>query len=272
MQPLVTMPAAVLRSVRYVLADIDDTLTNHGRLKAIAYDAMERLGRAGLTVVPITGRPAGWCDLIARQWPIAAVVGENGAFFYRYDDATRRMIRRYWKDERTRAADRSRLMALKDEILQAVPAASVAADQAFREADLAIDFAEDVGPLPEADIERIRAIFEASGATAKISSIHVNGWFGDYDKLSMTRILFAEVFAEDLDRIKAQVIFAGDSPNDQPMFGFFSHAVGVANIARFAKSLKTPPAYVTRAEGGDGFAELAEAILAARVGNNGESR
>jgi len=265
MRKLAELPGVVMRRVRYVFADIDDTLTNHGRLKSLAYDAMERLSRAGFIVVPITGRPAGWCDLIARQWPVAGVVGENGAFFYRYDSNARRMTRHYWKARDERDADRAKLATLKQEILTAVPRAAVAADRAFREADLAIDFAEDVGPLPEAEIQQIKAIFEARGATAKISSIHVNGWFGDYDKLAMTRTLIAEVFNENLDRIKDEVVFAGDSPNDQPMFAHFPNSVGVANIAKFVHLLNLPPAYVTKAEGGDGFAELARALLSAKV-------
>ncbi|HEU0290571.1 MAG TPA: HAD hydrolase family protein, partial [Burkholderiales bacterium] len=84
MLPLSEFPVEVRRSIRGVLCDIDDTLTTGGRLTAGAYGAMERLQQAGLPVIPITGRPAGWCDHIARMWPVAAVVGENGAFYFRY--------------------------------------------------------------------------------------------------------------------------------------------------------------------------------------------
>jgi len=230
---------------------------------------MERLRGAGLVVVPITGRPAGWCDLIARQWPIDAVVGENGAFYFRYDDGryddgNRRMIRRYWKSEDERRADRARLARIEADILAAVPGARVASDQAYREADLAIDVREDV-TLGEADIARIVALFQAAGATAKVSSIHVNGWFGAYDKLGMTRCLFAEVFATELDRARHDVTFVGDSPNDAPMFGFFPNAVGVANVHDFAGRIDHEPAWVTAERGADGFVELAKAILAVRA-------
>lgn len=263
-RPLSAFPLADRRALRWVLADIDDTLTHEGRLPAIAYEAMERLEANGLSVVPITGRPAGWCDLIARQWPVAGVVGENGAFYFRYDAAERRMIRRFAKDAATREADRARLADLRQRILAEVPEARLSADQTYREADLAIDFAEDVGPLPRDQVLRIVALFEAAGATAKVSSIHVNGWFGEYDKLSMTRVLFTEVFGVDLDAVRGAVTFAGDSPNDQPMFGYFPNAVGVANVMAFGDLLSVKPAYVTPSPGGHGFAELARAILEAR--------
>ncbi|HEX2114394.1 MAG TPA: HAD-IIB family hydrolase [Alphaproteobacteria bacterium] len=254
----------MLRHLRFILCDIDDTVTTEGKLTARAYTAMERLSNAGLAVIPITGRPGGWCDHIARMWPVAAVVGENGAFYFRYDRARRIMQRRFWLGEEERKAARARLERLRTEIIAAVPRAGIASDQPYREADLAVDFAEDVGPLDRAEIDRIVAVFEAAGARAKISSIHVNGWFGDFDKLAMTRVMLREVFAVDLDREKASCLFIGDSPNDSPMFGFFPVSVGVANVRDFEDRLPAPPAYVTRARAGDGFAEMAERVLAGR--------
>ena len=145
-----------------------------------------------------------------------------------------------------------------------MPGAAVAADQPYRECDLAVDFREDVAPLADADVDRIVALFEDAGAKAKVSSIHVNGWFGNYDKLSMTRKLFDEVFGVDLDTVRDQVVFAGDSPNDAPMFDYFPHAVGVANVADFAGRLDAEPAWVTEGRGGNGFAELAAALREAK--------
>ncbi|HTP97104.1 MAG TPA: HAD-IIB family hydrolase [Burkholderiales bacterium] len=264
MRPLAEFSLEARRRIRAVLTDIDDTLTSAGRLTAQAYLAMERLHDAGLLVIPVTGRPAGWCDHIARMWPVDGVVGENGAFYFRYDSAARRMIRRYASDERERAADRARLAALRDRILREVPGSALAADQPYREADLAIDFCEDVPRLPEAAIDRIVALMQAEGLTAKVSSIHVNGWFGRYDKASTARLMLAECFGIDLDAERERLVFVGDSPNDQPLFALFPNAVGVANVADFAARLTTRPAYVTEARAGAGFAELAQALLAAR--------
>ncbi|MDH5247146.1 MAG: HAD-IIB family hydrolase [Betaproteobacteria bacterium] len=262
MRPLATMPGEVRRGIRCVLTDIDDTLSTHGRLTAQAYAAMERLRAAGRLVIPITGRPAGWCDHIARMWPVDAVVGENGAFYMRYDEARRRLVRRFVDDDATRRAHRERLAGIAQKILAAVPGCALASDQLYRETDLAIDFREDVAALPRASVDRIVALMQTEGMTAKVSSIHVNGWFGSYDKLAMTRMLLAEVFGTDLEAEREHFVFAGDSPNDAPMFAYFPNAVGVANVRDFADRIATLPAYVTQAAAGAGFAELAEFLLA----------
>jgi HAD superfamily hydrolase (TIGR01484 family) len=262
---LTRWPEAERRRVEVVLTDIDDTLTLHGRLPAIAYAAMERLADAGIKVIPITGRPAGWCDHIARMWPVEGVVGENGAFWFRHDAAKRKLVRRFLMDEATRRENRKRLDALAGAILTAVPGTALASDQLYREADLAIDFCEDVPPLPDAEVTRIVALFEGAGCTAKVSSIHVNGWYGANDKLTMTRLLMREAFGIELDDEPARFVFVGDSPNDQPMFGYFPASVGVANLRHFLSDLISPPRYLTQAEGGRGFAELAELLLAARA-------
>jgi HAD superfamily hydrolase (TIGR01484 family) len=263
MKSLSEMPPAVRAGIRGVFADIDDTLTTEGRLTAEAYGALERFHEAGLLVLLITGRPAGWCDHMARMWPIDGIVGENGAFSFRYLKQDKRLRRRYHLDPETRRQNRARLDALIDPILSAVPGAAVASDQAYREADLAIDFCEDVPPLPREAVHRIVEIFESAGAQAKISSIHVNGWFGDYDKLTMTRTLLAEEFSIDLDAERESFVFLGDSPNDAPFFGHFPNAVGVANLRDFLDELKQTPAYITRARAGSGFVEAADFLLGA---------
>jgi HAD superfamily hydrolase (TIGR01484 family) len=258
-------PLAQLRDaarLRGLLFDIDDTLTTEGRLTALAYAALERLKQAGRLVVAVTGRPAGWCDHIARMWPVDAVVGENGAFYFRHERG--KLIKRYHDAADVRAVKRARLAAIAERILAAVPGSALASDQPYREADLAIDYCEDVPPLPLESAERIAALMREAGLNAKISSIHVNGWFGGYDKLAMARILFAEKFAADLDAANAEFAYAGDSPNDAPMFAFFANSIGVANVARFAGHMAALPKYVTQAEAGAGFAEIAAHLLGER--------
>jgi HAD superfamily hydrolase (TIGR01484 family) len=264
MLPLREFPVAARRAIRGVLCDIDDTLTTGGRLTAGAYSALERLQAAGLAVIPITGRPAGWCDHIARMWPVDAVVGENGAFYFRYDHGKRAMLRVYADDDATRARNRECLAGIGREIVAAVPGCAVAADQPYRETDLAIDFREDVAPLPREAVDRIAALMQARGLAAKVSSIHVNGWFGQYDKLTMTKRLLRESFSTDLDAARDRYVFAGDSPNDTPMFGSFPHSIGVANVREFTGRLAHEPKYVTTAAAGAGFVELADFLLAAR--------
>lgn len=250
------------RRIRGVFFDVDNTLTTDGRLTAEAYTAIERLQQAKRITVPITGRPAGWCDHIARMWPVDAVVGENGAFYFRYDHQVRTMHKRFLQSDEERARNRQRLQALRETILAQVPGAGVSSDQLYREADLAIDYCEDVPRLAQADVEKIVSLFEQAGATAKISSIHVNGWFGNYDKLTMTRMMMREVFFVDLDGAKDEFIFVGDSPNDAPSFAYFPVSIGVANIREFVGRLKAEPAYITQKPCGAGFAEVVELLVA----------
>jgi len=257
MKPLSDLHAA--GSLRGLLFDIDETLTTEGKLTAEAYAALERLQRAGKLLVPVTGRPAGWCDHIARMWPVDAVVGENGAFYFRH--ARGRLVRRFQDDDAARAGQRARLLAIGRQILAQIPGCALASDQPYRETDLAIDYCEDVPALPPEAAVRIAGLMRAAGLNAKISSIHVNGWFGDYDKLATTKRLFAEIFDCDAARLQREFAFAGDSPNDAPMFSFFDCSVGVANVARFAGQIGTPPKYVTRGAAGAGFAELAACLL-----------
>jgi HAD superfamily hydrolase (TIGR01484 family) len=262
--PLADAPRATLAGFTAVLTDIDDTLTLHGRLPPIAFAALDSLRRAGLKVIPVTGRPAGWCDHIARQWPVDGVVGENGAFYFRYDDAARKMIRVYAQGSGERRANTERLKAITLRILKEFPGTAIAADQTYREIDVAVDFREDVPPLPLATARNIAEAFAAEGAIAKVSSIHVNAWFGAHNKLTMSRRILAEAFEIDSDKTIEKIAYCGDSPNDAPMFGYFPNSVGVANIGPFVEVMKHLPRYVTRAGGGYGFAEFASAVLSAR--------
>ena len=204
--------------------------------------------------------------MIARFWPVAAVVGENGAFYFRYDHNTRSMTRVFADDGATRAASNRRLHQLRAEILQAVPGAAVAADQSYRHADLAIDFREDVAPLSEHEVEKIVELFEQAGAVAKVSSIHVNGWFGDHTKLTMTRRLLRNEFALDLEHADGQLAcaFIGDSANDSEMFAAVHNSVGVANLLGQIERCHALPAWITKNSSGEGFCEFARYLLAAR--------
>jgi HAD superfamily hydrolase (TIGR01484 family) len=261
MRPFSEFPSRSKSQIQYVLTDIDDTLTVNGRLPSAVFSAMEKLQQSNIHVIPITGRPAGWCDHIARMWPVSGLVGENGAFYFCYDLEKRKMIRRYFKSEPERLRDQKKLDSLRKEILRQVPGSDVSADQAYREADLAIDFCEDVDPLPKSSIDKIVQLFEKAGAQAKPSSIHVNGWFGSYDKLTMTKLLLKEIYHLDVDQKNEWVLFIGDSPNDCPMFDFFCHSVGVANIHVFEGELSSEPAWVTERIGGYGFEEMVEILL-----------
>ncbi len=259
--PISSLTDKEAKKINYILMDIDDTLTTDGKLLAESYAALWRLHEAGLKVIPVTGRPAGWCDLIAREWPADGVVGENGAFAF-------------WEGEGHHLLTLShpnailntdpRLLALRDRVLSEIPGARLARDQFSRLYDIAIDFAEEEPILPLSEALRIQSIFLEGGARAKISSIHVNAWMGDYDKLSMALYFLNVRFGYDDSRDVGTVIFAGDSPNDEPMFEHFPMACAMANVLKYRELMKTPPHFVTQRESGAGFAELADIFLKRR--------
>ncbi|WP_455382275.1 HAD-IIB family hydrolase [Salinispira pacifica] len=260
-----------LVGVDFVLTDIDDTLTKNGLVSCASYCALWQLHDAGYTVIPVTGRPAGWCDLIARQWPVDAVVGENGALVFYMREGK---LKQLFHPDVQSGDSGSRLREIAEEVYRKVPGTRPAKDQFSRLFDVAVDFREEPPYLEFEDAEKIRRIFEASGASAKISSIHVNAWFGNYDKLDMTRYYFREQLGIDLDdpRQNRRLLFVGDSPNDEPMFGFFANSCAVANISPFLASLEHPPAYLTGASHGTGFAEVAQRLIAVRGAADGGSK
>jgi HAD superfamily hydrolase (TIGR01484 family) len=260
-----TIPFEVAKGITGIFFDIDDTLTTSGKIPAASYGALWDLRDAGLRVVPITGRPAGWCDHIARMWPVDGIVGENGAFYFWLDEDQQKLKKRFLDTGEVRAENRQRLIHIRDEILATVPGTAIASDQLYRETDVAIDYCEDVKPLDQRAVEQICEIFQKHGATCKVSSIHVNGWFGDYNKLGMTKILAQERWDLDLDTEKERFLFCGDSPNDEPMFRYFPHTAGVKNILRFAPHMKHLPSFIASFEGGEGFAEVIETILKRRA-------
>ncbi|MFM7567595.1 MAG: HAD-IIB family hydrolase, partial [Betaproteobacteria bacterium] len=249
-RPLAELPCDP--PVQGVFFDIDDTFTTDGLLLPEALEALAAWHASGRLSVAVTGRPAGWCDHIARMWPVDAVVGENGAFWFRYDRQQHRMRRRFVQDEATLAGHRARFAALGEEVLAQVPGVAISADQPYRACDLAIDFAEDVRTdgLPTAD--RVAQLLRNAGMRVKISSIHVNAWFGDHDKLSTTLQMAAEEFGMDADALSRNHLYLGDSPNDAPMFGFFDRSVGVANVLEYGGRVDPMPAYVCDRRSGAG--------------------
>jgi len=267
LRELAEIQPELLRQVVGIFSDIDDTLSTRGKLTAEAYEALWRLREGGLQVFIVTGRPAGWCDHIGRFWPVDAVIGENGGFYF-HDDG-QKLCRRFIYESQQREQFRERLEILRERILREVPGTAVASDQPYREYDLAIDFCEDVAALEREDVLRVKQIFEQAGAHAKISSIHVNGWYGDFDKLSTARLCLQELYGVDLERQRGRYLFCGDSPNDEPMFEFFPVSVGVANVRPFLDLMRHRPAYVTENACGKGFVELVDALLQAR-GSRGQ--
>ena len=241
-----------------MFTDIDDTLTHNGAIEPVALIALQALADAGLPVIAITGRPLGWSEPFAAAWPVRAIVAENGAVaLVRRGDG---MATEHAQDAATRARNAQRLRQAAARVLREVPGAQLAQDSAGRVTDIAVDHSE-FAHLNEQQIAQVVTVMRSEGMVATVSSIHVNGWFGEHTKLSaahwMVQRLFGRLLANEMDRW----VYVGDSTNDQLMFQAFALSVGVANLQRFAAQLQHWPAYITQAERGAGFAEVARALL-----------
>lgn len=262
MKSLTSVEAAVWKNVCAVFFDIDDTFSLHGRIGADAYQALWDLHNAGIATIPVTGRPAGWCDFIARMWPVTAVVGENGAFF---NKMTKHALQRvYLEDQATRDNNAKQLREMAQVIQSKFPQAKFASDQAFREFDLAVDYCEDVPRWSHQEVDALMELCRKQGAQVKLSSIHVNTWFGKYDKWTCVEKVFREVLSLDPDHDRTKAVYLGDSPNDEPFFEKLPLSVGVANVKPFLDRMKNAPQFITQGEGGVGFAEFVNIFLGAR--------
>lgn len=259
-----------------VFTDIDDTLTTDGAITPDALRALADLKAAGLHVVAITGRPVGWSEPFAVQWPVDAIVAENGAVALRRtaEISSEKGLQRtsqkdvslsktYQQPWAVRTANYARMQQVLAQIEADVPGARRATDSAGRETDIAIDHSE-FTHLPQAAIDEAVRIMQAAGMNATVSSIHINGWFGAHNKLEGARWIVRELWGRDLDAEMHRWVYVGDSTNDQLMFERFEHSVGVANVARFVPQLQHLPRYVTQGERGAGFAEVARAVLQGR--------
>ena len=261
-RPLALRPAACFASVAGVMTDIDDTLTREGAIEPAALQALHDLRRAGLPVIAITGRPHGWSVPFASTWPVSAIVAENGAVaLLPQPDGT--LLTEFAQDDATRARNAERLQAVAAQVVREVPGAALATDSAGRLCDIAVDHSE-FRHLPPERIAQVVDLMRAAGLTATVSSIHINGWIGTHSKWTGAQWMLQRLFGRPLDAEVDRWVYVGDSTNDQPMFERFPHAVGVANLRRFAADLQHWPAWITQAERGEGFAELARAVVADR--------
>jgi hypothetical protein len=259
MRKLRDAPLETFRAVRFVLTDMDETLTFNGRLAARTYQALERLQAAGLRVVPVTAAPAGWCDQMARMWPVDGVIGENGGVFFRRAPDGHGVVREYWHGEQAQEALMGQLKGIAARVMQAVPGAMLADDQPFRLTSLA--FAQ---PVEQAARDRLIAAMRGAGLDVTVNNLWVLGWLGGYDKLAMAKRVLASSWGLNVTANAEAVLYTGDSTNDAPMFGFFPHSVGVSTVARYLADIPVPPRWITAGPGGEGFVEAAEAVLRGR--------
>ena len=247
--------------IKFVLTDVDDTITTNGHLLPSALKSLWDLYEQGIVLIPVTGGSAGWADVYFRQWPIDAVITESGALaWYREEGIRKRVDHPSIPRERYREkADR-----LINRVLTEVPESKLSVDQFSRIYDIAFDYHDEQPFLDQGGVEHIIRICSEEGGSFGVSSIHVNCWFGDYDKLNMVKYLLESVYRLTENDMKHQVAYCGDAPNDSPLFEFFPMSFGVANV--LSPDLKMPalPVYCASKKYGEGFSEIVSAILSCR--------
>jgi HAD superfamily hydrolase (TIGR01484 family) len=275
MIPLSQWPTEQRRNIIGVFTDIDDTLTTHGSITSDALQALLDLKAAGLHVIPITGRPVGWAESFAQTWPIEALVAENGGVAWVTEKQaknsteigikpayllTKQLSKAYQNNALIRAENSAKMVKIATLVTSELAGVEVSKDSAGRETDLAFDYNE-FANLPPETVQQVVALLQSQGMQTTISSIHIHGCFGHFDKWTGAQWIVRELFQRDLAVEIDKWVFVGDSGNDQAMFQHFTHSVGVANIRRFESQLTHLPRYITPSERGAGFAEVAKVLL-----------
>lgn len=247
--------------LRGLLFDLDDTFLSHGLLTRAAYDALWRLHDDGLELVAVTGRPFGWGEVLARQWPVAGCIVENGAAYVLRRGRT--LVRRDGCDEVDRRDRRARLDRLVHRVGEVVPEAKLTDDVSARRSDVTWDVGENE-TLPEDRVAAIVREIEAAGGRWSRSSVHLHATFDADDKASGAIRFCSRELGEEPGSAIVRFAFVGDSYNDGSCFAAFRTTIGVANVQSSVARLSVPPRYVARRAMGEGFAELASEILAKR--------
>jgi hypothetical protein len=277
MLPLAQWPASERGQITGVFTDIDDTLTTDGSITPDALQALAQLQAAGLSVIAITGRPVGWCEAFAATWPVDAIVAENGAValvpeksleengLQPSPNMRKPLSKLYQQTAGTRATNQARMQQIGARVMFEVPGAFITRDSDGRETDLAFDYHEHARLSP-ATVQRVVNLLQGFGMHTTVSSIHIHGCFGNFNKWQGANWITRELLQRDLSQELDRWVFVGDSGNDQAMFEHFTHSVGVANIRRFEDQLTHLPRYVTPSERGAGFAQVTGAILNVAAG------
>jgi HAD superfamily hydrolase (TIGR01484 family) len=253
-----TRPLSELRGpVRALFSDVDGTMTTGDRIEASTYEALERLGEAGIPVIMVTGRPAGFGHAFMKMTPALACVSENGGVTFIREG--RRLVKQYGIPPASLPEWRRRMLDITVEVQQKVPGARLSTDSKYREVDLAIDYNEEVS-LPVNDAEACVQLIRKAGFAAVRSSVHVNFGPPHFDKLSACMAVVRQVLGGDGNDLSGYV-YVGDALNDAPMFGGFPSSVGVANIKTWWDELAFKPAYLTERPEGAGLRELVDHLL-----------
>ena len=258
--------AGAFSNTEMLLTDLDDTITTHGLLTASVYQSLWALNQAGVKVIIVTGACAGWCDHLARSWPVSGVIGENGAFYFsREGDVADhgKLQRHYWSTLEQLKQEQQTLLAKFSTQFDNFQS-YLTHDQHYRLAEVAINVNQDLSSPALARKEQVLAFCQQQIISHSVSSIHINTWMSDNSKRQMCERVVQDYFGKSLSELSDQVIYAGDSLNDEEMFSVLNLSVGVANIAAVQDQMTSLPAYITPDSHVAGFEQIAAAIISDR--------
>lgn len=254
----VTRPLSELRGpVRALFSDVDGTMTTGDRIEASTYEALERLGEAGIPVIMVTGRPAGFGFAFMKMTPVLACITENGGVTFVREG--RKVVKWYGVPAASLPEWRRRMSDAALEVMSKVQGARLSSDSKYREVDLAIDWNEEQS-LSRDDAETCVAQLQKAGFAAVRSSVHVNFGPPHFDKLSACASVVKRVLHGNTENL-APYVYVGDALNDAPMFGGFPTSVGVSNIRTWWDELAHKPAYITERPEGAGLREVVSHLL-----------
>lgn len=238
------------KRIQYVISDVDDTITSNGRISPFTLGALYSLRRKEKNTFLVTGGSYGWGDCYMRQWPVDGVIAESGAVLFVRDE-----------DDSVQALfnpiiNQAEVIKKKNELLKKTEGLPLSSDQPAR----LFDIAYDKNKMDEAEIKVLKNILSFSGAYYSESSIHINAWFGDYNKLSAVKYFLSKVYKIKENDLLNKGIYVGDSFNDQELFGYFPTSIGMHSVEEKRNEFKTLPLYITEEGSGLGFCSVVEAL------------
>jgi HAD superfamily hydrolase (TIGR01484 family) len=242
----------ILSNIRLIATDMDGTLTQNGQFSYQLLRVLEQFQAADLPVLIVTGRSAGWVSGLVHYLPIVGAIAENGGIFcskagnYPVFLQTIEDVSRH----------RQQLQTQFERLRQVFPDLQETPDNRFR----LTDWTFDVAGLSSANLKQMADSCKDNGLGFTYSTVQCHIKLLGQDKATG----LAQVLHQQFPQLtREQILTVGDSPNDESLFDArqFPHSVGVANVRHYLERLEHKPAWITQAEAGAGFCELADKLL-----------
>jgi HAD superfamily hydrolase (TIGR01484 family) len=239
-----------LTNIHLIATDMDGTLTIGEKFTPELFEALQQLQQAGIKVIVVTGRSAGWVSAVNHYFPVFGAICENGGLFYHGEMAE------YLVDLPEIPEHRQQLATMFQRLQAQFPQLCPSSDNAFR----LTDWTFDITGLGLTDLQTMAQLCAQSGWGFTYSTVqcHIKP-LAQEKAHGLTQVLqthFPQI-------LRQQVVTVGDSPNDVSLFnpGIFPNSVGVANVLRYTDQLAHLPCFVTKLPEGRGFCELAHLII-----------